>query len=59
MLTHGNYWDNVGWNLSKYITEKSKKLSRWLCNWIPSIDKVIQCTKNKLILIEFGNLAII
>lgn len=26
MLTHGDYWGNLGENLSKYITETSKKL---------------------------------
>lgn len=57
MLTHGASWDNVGEHLSKYITETNKKLSRWLGNGIPNIDKVIECAKNRVTLIGLGELA--
>ncbi|WP_303871928.1 S8 family peptidase [Acetobacterium wieringae] len=57
MLTHGASWDNVGEKLSCCVSESQKKLSRWLGNGIPNIQKVQEGAKNRVTLIGLGELS--
>lgn len=57
MLTHGASWDSVGDKFFAYVSEKNKKLSRWLGYGIPDVSKVQECTMNRVTLIGVGELA--
>lgn len=56
MLTHGASWENVCDRLSVATGESQKQLSKWLGNGIPNIDKVQQCTRERITLIGMGSL---
>ena len=56
MLTHGASWNSIANKLSQYMETSIKKLGRWLGNGIPNIDRVIECTKERITLIGLGAL---
>jgi len=56
MLAHGASWDSIANKLSVSMETSSKQLSRWLGNGIPNIDRVIECTKERITLIGLGAL---
>ena len=56
MLTHGASWDSVADKLSLSMNTSSKKLSKWIGNGVPNIQRVIECTKERITLIGLGAL---
>lgn len=58
MLCHSASWGSVGNELSSYVCESDKKLSRWLGNGIPDVARVQECAKNRVTLIGYGDLSI-
>lgn len=56
MLAHGASWETVANKLSLSMETSAKQLSRWLGNGIPNIDRVIECTKERITLIGLGAL---
>ena len=56
MLAHGASWDSIANKLSLSMETSAKQLSRWLGNGIPNIDRVIECTKERITLIGLGAL---
>jgi len=56
MLTHGATWENVCDKVSAATGESQKQLSKWLGNGIPNIDKVQECTRERITFIGMGSL---
>lgn len=56
MLTHGATWENVCDKVSAATSESQKQLSKWLGNGIPNIDRVQECTRERITLIGMGSL---
>ena len=56
MLAHGASWETIANKLSLSMETSSKQLGRWLGNGIPNIDRVIECTKERITLIGLGAL---
>ena len=56
MLTHGASWDTVAEELHRITGSGKKQLSRWVGNGIPDIERVKQCTKERITLIGLGSL---
>lgn len=56
MLVHGASWDSIADKLSQAMESSVKKLSTWCGNGIPNIDRVIECTKERITLIGLGAL---
>lgn len=56
MLTHGASWQNVSEQVALAFDEPEKQLSKWLGNGIPNIERVQECTKERITLIGMGAL---
>ena len=56
MLTHGATWENLSEKVAKMMEGKTKRLSEWLGNGVPDVNKVIECTKERITLIGLGAL---
>ena len=56
MLTHGASWKPIAEKLAAAMSTSPKQLSRWLGNGVPNIDRVIECTKERITLIGLGAL---
>jgi len=56
MLTHGATWQSVADELSIATSTPSKQLSKWLGNGVPNVDRVQECTKERITLIGIGAL---
>lgn len=56
MLTHGASWEPIAGKLSDFMDGSPKKLGKWLGNGVPNIDRVIECTKERITLIGLGEL---
>lgn len=56
MISHGASWDSIADRLSIAMETPAKHLSKWLGNGIPNIDRVIQCTKERITLVGLGAL---
>ncbi len=56
MLTHGASWKPIAGKLSGFMDGSPKKLGKWLGNGVPNIDRVIECTKERITLIGLGEL---
>ncbi len=54
MLTHGASWEQVASELSRVTGDSPKQLSRWIGNGIPNVDRVKNCTKERITLIGRG-----
>lgn len=54
MLTHGASWDSVGNKVATATGTPVKQLCKWLGNGIPNIDRVVECTKERVTLIGLG-----
>ena len=58
MLTHGASWEPIAEKLSLAMGSSPKQLSKWLGNGIPNIDRVVECTKERITLIGLGEVKI-
>ena len=56
MLAHGASWDQIADELSRDTGDGTKQLCRWVGNGIPNIDRVKECTKERITLIGRGAL---
>lgn len=56
MLTHGASWEPITDKLSSAMRSSPKQLCKWLGNGIPNINRVIECTKERITLIGLGAL---
>lgn len=56
MLSHSASWESIANKLSISMETPIKKLSKWLGNGIPNIERVIECTKERITLIGLGAL---
>ena len=56
MLTHGASWGPIADKLALTMGASPKQLSKWLGNGIPNINRVIECTKERITLIGLGAL---
>ena len=56
MLAHSASWETIADKLSVASNSPQKKLGQWLGNGIPNIDRVIECTKERITLIGMGAL---
>ena len=56
MLTHGASWDSFADELSRITGDRKKELSRWAGNGVPDIDRVQECTQERVTLIGRGAL---
>jgi len=56
MLAHGASWDDFCDKLSVATGESQKQLTRWVGNGFPDVDKVQECTKERITLIGMGAL---
>lgn len=56
MLTHGASWETIADKVTAATGDSVKKLCKWLGNGIPNIEKVIECTKERITLIGLGEL---
>lgn len=58
MLTHGASWDSIADKLSLSMETPIKKLGKWLGNGIPDIERVLECTRERITLIGLGALKV-
>ena len=56
MLTHGASWDPIADKLALAMQTPPKQLSKWLGNGIPNVNRVMECTKERITLIGLGAL---
>ena len=56
MLVHGASWETVADKISMSMGVSSKQISRWIGNGIPDMNRVIECTKERITLIGIGEL---
>ena len=56
MLAHGASWKPIADKLALTMGASPKQLSKWLGNGIPNINRVIECTKERITLIGLGAL---
>lgn len=56
MLTHGATWDKLKEELHRVTGDGIKQLSRWLGNGVPNVERVKECTKERVTLIGIGKL---
>lgn len=56
MLTHGASWETIADKVTAATGDSVKKLCKWLGNGIPNIEKVVECTKERITLIGLGEL---
>lgn len=56
MLTHGASWEPIADKIASSMETSPKQLSKWLGNGIPNINRVIECTKERITLIGLGSL---
>jgi len=56
MLTHGATWEDICVQLSIATDEPQKQLAQWLGNGIPDVNKVQDCTRERITLIGMGAL---
>lgn len=56
MLTHGASWESICSALSKAVSDSPKQLAQWIGNGVPNINRVENCTKNRVTLIGMGSL---
>ena len=56
MLTHGASWEGIADEVADATGDTAKKLSTWLGNGIPDIDRVVECTKERITVIGHGSL---
>lgn len=56
MLVHSASWESISSKLSQSMDCSDKKLSKWIGNGIPNIERVIECTKERITLIGLGEL---
>ena len=56
MLVHGATWDSFSERLSNVTGDHEKRLSKWAGNGFPNIERVKECTKERVTLIGYGNL---
>ena len=56
MITHGASWESFADELSQITDDSNKKLSKWAGNGVPDIEKVKECTQNRITLIGYGEL---
>src|SRR5699024_3135795 len=56
MLAHGASWDSVGNKVATATGDSVKQLCKWLGNGIPNVERVAECTKERVTLIGLGAL---
>ena len=56
MLVHSASWESISSKLSQSMDCSDKKLSKWIGNGIPNIERVLECTKERITLIGLGEL---
>lgn len=62
MLVHGCSWDNIAENISNIFQDKysnfdiKKIISKWIGYGIPNIDRVVQCTAQRVTVLGFGEI---
>jgi hypothetical protein len=56
MLVHGASWDNISAKLSRATEDPNNRLSRWVGYGVPDVERVLECTKNRITLIGTGDL---
>lgn len=56
MLTHGASWEPFVEELSRVTGDGRKKLSKWAGNGFPDVERVKECTKERITLIGYGEL---
>ena len=56
MLTHGASWETVADKIASSMGASSKQISRWIGNGIPNVNRVMECTKERITLIGIGQL---
>lgn len=56
MLTHGASWEPIANKLASAMEISPKQLCQWLGNGIPNINRVMECTKERITLIGQGAL---
>ena len=56
MITHGASWESVAPLLASVTDDSPKKLGKWIGNGIPNIERVMECTKERITLIGLGSL---
>lgn len=57
MLVHGASWDGIADRLAIATGDSPKKLCKWVGNGIPDIERVCECTKERITLIGTGVLS--
>lgn len=56
MLTHGASWTTIADKIATATGDSVKKLCKWLGNGIPNIERVAECTQERITLIGLGAL---
>lgn len=56
MLTHGASWEPISEKLALALDVSPKKLSKWIGNGVPDINRVIECTRERITLVGLGAL---